>query len=190
MNRLLLFVLVLFCVAILNGCEPEPTSHIKLKGHDKVKTKIGWLATTQVIALQFGVSLEDVDQVVKPYLDSLKQKNSTYLINNQIGKPMFEQVGLNFDEDSIALTWNEIKQHIDGDKKPIVYSFGGANTIGHILIIMGYTSIHGTNYLHVYDPEISGEHADRYISYEEYVDPNGMDTRWTTWYNFERKLFS
>jgi len=56
-----------------------------------------------------------------------------------------------------------------------------------VLVIKGYLTLNGTNYLVLNDPWSPCMGQERIITYEQYADPSGSATHWNTWYNL-RKL--
>ncbi|HSH65490.1 MAG TPA: hypothetical protein VLB84_06760, partial [Bacteroidia bacterium] len=105
---------------------------------------------------------------------------------NHPGWPELDFVGLKFNESSTPLSFSALKKQIFCAKKPMGYAYGGTG-IGHVLVIKGYITVAGTNYLVLNDPWSPCVGSERLITYEEYADPVGTATHWTTFYNIKKK---
>jgi hypothetical protein len=106
---------------------------------------------------------------------------------NMPGWPMLDFAGVKFSEKSTALTWDELKNQIYCSKKPMGYAYGTPGVVGHVLVVKGYITLAGTNYLVLNDPWAPCNGEERIITYNEYADPTGTSTHWTTFYNIEKK---
>jgi hypothetical protein len=60
---------------------------------------------------------------------------------------------------------------------------GAPGVVGHVVIIKGYITVAGTNYVILDDPMPLCSGTERLITYEEYADPAGTATHWRTWFN-------
>jgi hypothetical protein len=84
-----------------------------------------------------------------------------------------------------ALSWSEIKRQISNLKKPIAFSWQIIGHGGHMMVITGYYSDNGTNYVYVNDPFDVNIGSQYTLTYEEYV--SGSDhTHWNDYYNITK----
>lgn len=67
------------------------------------------------------------------------------------------------------------------------YAYGTPGVVGHVLVIKGYVTVGGTNYLVLNDPWSPCNGSERLITYNEYADPSGTATHWDTFYNLAKK---
>ena len=79
------------------------------------------------------------------------------------------------------------KKQIFCAKKPMGFAYGTPGVVGHVLVIKGYVTVAGTNYLVLNDPWNPCTGQERLITYAEYQDPAGTSTHWNTWYDIKNK---
>ena len=102
------------------------------------------------------------------------------------GWPDLTFAGVTFSETSVARTWEQIRSQIYCLKKPMGYAYGTQGVVGHVVIIKGYVTVGGTNWVVLNDPWAPCAGAERLITYAEYADPAGTATHWNTWYNISK----
>jgi len=95
--------------------------------------------------------------------------------------------GAKSDESGTALSWADLQKQIYCAKKPMGFAYGTPGVVGHVLVIKGYVTVAGTDYVVLNDPWSPCTGAERLITYAEYVDPAGTATHWNTWYNIAKK---
>ena len=98
---------------------------------------------------------------------------------------------------STALSWSNLRSQIVCAGKPMGYSYGTKNAVGHIVVIRGYAMVPkiaavrntgaSVSYLVLNDPAPSCSGQQRLITYSEYVDPAGSATHWVTHYDIARQ---
>ena len=115
---------------------------------------------------------------------SYPRKNSAC---NKPGWLELDFAGLKFTETKTALTWDALKKQIFCAKKPMGYAYGTPGVVGHVLVIKGYITLNGTRYLALNDPWAPCSGQERFITYEEYENPPGTSTHWSTWYDIAKK---
>ncbi|MBT2162825.1 hypothetical protein [Zobellia barbeyronii] len=91
--------------------------------------------------------------------------------------------GVSFKEDTSALTWSNLKKNIYCKKNVLGYAYGTPGVTGHVVVIKGYVTVGGTQYVVLNDPWSPCNGSERLITYDEYVNPAGARTHWRTWYD-------
>ena len=84
------------------------------------------------------------------------------------------------------LSWMEIRRQIAMLKKPIAFSWKYVDNTGHMMVITGYNTVDGINWLTVYDPLEVNIGSTYSISYDEYVS-GPTHTHWDDFYNLTKK---
>jgi hypothetical protein len=95
--------------------------------------------------------------------------------------------GAKSSESATALSWADLKSQIFCAKKPMGYAYGTVGVVGHVVLIKGYKTVGGTDYVVLNDPWAPCTGQERLITYAEYSDPAGMPTHWNTWYDIAKK---
>lgn len=177
-----------------NCCKPEISGNVPNTLRPQETGNWCWAATTQMLAQHLGISVTqcalsnqalgrtDCCDPQTPNTTCPKRNEC-----NQPGWPMLDFAGVKFSEKNTALTWDELKSQIYCAKKPMGYAYGTPGVVGHVLVIKGYITLAGTNYLVLNDPWSPCNGEERIITYEQYADPAGSSTHWSTFYNIEKK---
>lgn len=178
----------------LNGCcKPEIIGNVPNVLRPQETNNWCWAATTQMLAQHFGISVTQCDLANHRfgknnccnYQTEGKPCPKTADCNNP-GWLELDFVGLKFSESTSPLSFATLKSQIFCAKKPMAYAYGGTG-VGHVLVIKGYVTVGGTNYLVLNDPWAPCVGSERLITYEEYADPAGSATHWDTFYNVAKK---
>ena len=67
------------------------------------------------------------------------------------------------------------------------YAYGTPGVVGHVVVIKGYITVAGTNYVVLNDPWAPCNGTERLLEYAFYADPAGTSTHWNTWYDIAKK---
>lgn len=190
--KLLFFITV---ALFINGCcNPEIIGSVASTLRPQETNNWCWAATTQMLAEHFGISVTQCDlanhRFGKTNCCDRQNQNSTCPKTNDCNTPGWLELdfaGLKFKESATPLTWEAIRCEIYCDKKPLGYAYGTPGVVGHVLVIKGYVTLAGTNYLVLNDPWAPCSGQERLITYDEYADPAGTGTHWNTWYGLNKK---
>jgi len=153
-----------------------------------------WAATTQMLAQHFDIAVTQCDlanhrfgrtDCCDPETEGVPCPKRSEC--NSPGWPELDYAGLDFSETSTALSWSNIRKQIYCKKNPMGYAYGTPGVVGHVLVIKGYISVAGVDYLVLNDPWAPCVGAERLITYNEYADPAGSSTHWTTFYDLSKK---
>ncbi len=182
-------------LAMLNSCcKPEIIGNVPNILSPQETNNWCWAATTQMLAKHVGISVNQCDlanhRFGKTNCCTPQNAGSSCPKTNDCntpGWPELDFAGLKFDESATALSWEDLQRQIFCSKKPMGYAYGQTDVVGHVLIIKGYVTVGGTNYVVLNDPWSPCMGTERLITYEEYKDPAGAKTHWNTWFNIAKK---
>jgi hypothetical protein len=174
-------------------CKPEIIGNVPNTLRPQETNNWCWAATTQMLAKHFDINVNQCDlanhRFGKSNCCTPQNTNSSCpktVDCNQAGNLELDYVGLKFSVSTTALSFEDLKKQIFCAKKPMAYAYGGTG-IGHVLVIKGYITVNGTNYLVLNDPWSPCVGSERTITYEEYADPTGSVTHWDTYYDLTKK---
>jgi|RhiMethySRZTD1v2_1073278.scaffolds.fasta_scaffold363042_2 hypothetical protein len=146
-----------------------------------------WAATTEMCLKYLGESgIDQCDAANKVFgrNDCCSTPVPLDCINGSF--PEFEKYNYSYSRTTnTALSWMEIKKQINL-KKPIAFSWKYTGGGGHMMVITGYNTIDGVNYLYINDPlevNVGSKYA---ISYTEFVS-GPTHTHWDDFYNLTKK---
>jgi len=190
-----IYSLLILSITLLGGCcNPEIIGNVPNNLAPQQTNNWCWAATTQMLAKHVGITVSQCDlanhRLGKNNCCNFQNEGSSCPKTNVCNKPGWLELdfaGLTFEEDPIALSWERIRSQIFCSKKPMGYAYGQKDVVGHVLVIKGYVTLNGTNYVVLNDPWSPCMGAERLITYDEYRDPAGAKTHWNTWYNIAKK---
>ncbi|MDQ3020805.1 MAG: hypothetical protein M3R36_09580 [Bacteroidota bacterium] len=190
-NLLLLTIAFIY----LNGCcNPEIIGNVPNSLRPQETNNWCWAAVTQMLAQHVGVSVNQCDlanhRFGKTNCCNNQNENSSCPKTNDCNTPGWLELdfaGVKFSESSSALSWDDIKKQVFCSKKPMGYAYGTSGVVGHVVVVKGYVTVAGTDYVVLNDPWGPCSGQERLITYSEYNDPAGSSTHWNTWYNIEKK---
>lgn len=175
-------------------CKPDLTGNVASTLRPQETNNWCWAATTQMLAQHLGVSITQCSLANQRFgrTDCCNPQNtgSPCPKTNACNSPgwiMLDAAGFKSDESGTALSWENVRKQIYCSKKPMAWAYGTSGVVGHVVIIKGYLTLEGTNYVVLNDPWGPCMGQERIITYAEYVDPTGTSTHWTTWYNIAKK---
>ncbi|WP_310991997.1 C39 family peptidase [Aequorivita marina] len=153
-----------------------------------------WAAVTQMVAQNEGISVTQCDLANHRFgktncCDFEITDESCPKTNdcNSPGWPDLDYVGLKFEESETGISWSKLKKNIYCSKNVMGYAYGTSGVVGHVVVVKGYITVSGTNYVVLNDPWAPCAGQERMITYEEYADPSGTATHWKTWYDITKK---
>ena len=191
----ILYGVCIASLALLNSCcKPEVIGNVPNTLSPQETNNWCWAATTQMLAKHFSISVNQCDlanhRFGKTNCCTPQNAGSSCPKTNDCNTPGWLELdfaGLKFDESGTALSWEDVRKQIFCSKKPMGYAYGQEGVVGHVLVIKGYVTVGGTNYVVLNDPWSPCMGAERLITYEEYKDPAGAKTHWNTWFNIAKK---
>lgn len=175
-------------------CTPEVVGSVQNTLRDQETNNWCWAATTQMLAEHFDISVKQCDLANHRFGETdccdPEDEGSSCPKNSDCNRPGWlelDHVGLKFSETGTALSWSNLKKQIYCKKKPMGYAYGTPGVVGHVLVIKGYITVGNTNYVILNDPWSPCEGEERLITYEQYADPAGSSTHWSTFYDLAKK---
>ncbi len=190
-----LAVLWIAALLVLGGCcNPEIVGSVPNTLRPQQTNNWCWAAVTQMLAQHVGITVTQCDLANHRFgrTDCCNDQNAGVDCPktdscNKPGWPELDYAGLKFSESATALSWSQVQSEIYCGKRPMGYAYGTPGVVGHVVLIKGYITVAGTNYVVLNDPWAPCTGAERLITYAEYVDPAGTATHWDTWYNIAKK---
>lgn len=189
-NLALIFKLVLLFLFLQGCCIPSNlVGSINNTLRPQETNNWCWAATTQMIAQNEGKSVTQCDlanhRFSKTNCCDVQNTGSSCPKTDDCNTPGWlelDYAGLKLSESATALSWAKLKRSIYCSKDVLGYAYGTSGVVGHVVVIKGYISIEGTNYVILNDPWSPCTGSERMITYDTYVDPSGTSTHWNTWY--------
>ena len=191
----IIFINIMFIIFAAGCiCEPEIIGSVPNNLRPQETNNWCWAATTQMLAEHLGIIVTQCDlanhRFGKNNCCNPQNDGSDCPKTNDCNTPGWlelDYAGVKFDESGNALSWADVRKQIYCSKKPMGYAYGTPGVVGHVLVIKGYLTVGGTDYVVLNDPWSPCNGAERIITYAEYVNPAGSATHWNTWYNIEKK---
>ncbi len=191
----ILFINIMFIIFAAGCiCEPEIIGSVPNNLRPQETNNWCWAATTQMLAEHLDIFVSQCDlanhRFGKTNCCDPENDGSDCPKTDDCNTPGWlelDHAGVKFDESGSALSWADVRKQIYCSKKPMGYAYGTPGVVGHVVVIKGYLTIGGTDYVVLNDPWSPCNGAERIITYAEYENPAGSATHWNTWYNIEKK---
>jgi len=196
--RIIIAIICLIIITIVQGCDgccnPEIVGSVPNTLRPQETNNWCWAATTQMLASHLGISVTQCDlanhRFGKTNCCNEETSGTPCPKTNDCNTPGWlelDYAGVKFSESSTALTWGEVQMQLYCSKKPMGYAYGTPGVVGHVLVIKGYITVGGTDWVILNDPWSPCSGTERLITYADYSDPPGSSTHWNTWYNIDKK---
>jgi hypothetical protein len=192
--RLLRLILPLLAILLLaassaltltscDSCTPPASSSLTVTLHPQETRMWCWAASCQMIMDFFGHDLNQCTQANNRFgrTDCCNSPVPAACVTG--GWPEFEKYSFTFKTTSDApLTWEQITQQIACQKKPFAFSWHWSGSGGHMMVVIGYSTVAGTNYVTVNDPWAPNVGDVSIKTYTAYVSGSGY-THWNDYYD-------
>jgi hypothetical protein len=104
------------------------------------------------------------------------------------GWPEFGKYGFTFKRTSnAALNWAVLRKQLSNEpsckRRPFAFSWHWIGGGGHMMVVKGYVTLAGTNYVVILDPWAPCNGDERIITYDDYVQSVGNWTHWDDFYD-------
>src|SRR6476661_3690705 len=154
-SRLPLWGLGIGSLMLLSGCcSPEIVGSVPNALRTQETNNWCWAATTQMLAEHFGIATTQCALANHRFgkTGCCTPQNAGAACPktndcNMPGWPELDFVGLKFSETGTALSWGKVRKQIFCARKPMGYAYGTPGVVGHVLVIKGYITVAGTNYV-------------------------------------------
>lgn len=175
-------------------CRPEIIGSVPNTLRPQETNNWCWAATTQMLAQHVGLSVTQCalanHRFGKTNCCTEQTAGTPCPKTNDCNSPGWLELdfaGAKSDTTDIAMSWAAMRRQIYCSRKPMAYAYGTPGVVGHVVVIKGYVTVGSTNYLVLNDPWSPCMGQERLLAYDEYADPPGDSTHWTTWYNLAKK---
>ena len=187
MSPILLGCCLAFATMLAEWCKPTEIGSQQVILRPQETNLWCWAASSQMIMEFLGVSVDQCDEANKRFghTDCCNHPTPNDCVNG--GWPEFDKYGFTFDRTSkTALSWEQVKNQIYCAKKPFAFSWHHNKGGGHMMVVIGYVTVNGTNYVAINDPWLPNIGDQRIITYNSFV--SGSDyTHWDDFYNVTKK---
>ena len=177
MKNLVYLIALLILTSFASCCKPEVIGNVPNTLAPQETNNWCWAATTQMLAKHFEINVKQCDlanhRFGKTNCCQLQNENIACRKTNDCNTPGWLELdfaGLTFKESATALSWEDLRKQIFCSKKPMGYAYGQENVVGHVLVIKGYVTVGGTNYVVLNDPWSPCMGEERLITYDEYKE--------------------
>lgn len=189
-----LLVCGMLALFIMDCCDPNPSESLAVTMHSQQTRMWCWAASAQMVMDYLG---HDVSQCV--------QANNRFGRNDCCnispcpnppqnhacvsgGWPEFEKYDFTSKQTAnAALSWVDLKAQVSTasncKKKPFCFSWHWPGGGGHMMVIRGYQTVNGVNYVSVRDPWPPCVGDSYIITYDYYVTSPGHHTHWNDYYD-------
>lgn len=175
-------------------CDPEIIGNVPNTLRAQETNNWCWAGTTQMLAQHFGISVTQCalanHRFSKTNCCNEQTAGTPCPKTNDCNTPGWLELdfaGLTFSESSTALTWGTVREQVFCKKKPMGYAYGTPGVVGHVVVVKGYVTVAGTDYVVLNDPWSPCSGTERLLTYADYADPPGTATHWNTWYDLAKK---
>lgn len=196
-SRMLCFVAAMVAAAVLlSGCPCSPLTNRTLivTSHPQETGMWCWAASGQMVMDYLGHNVAQCTEANNRFGRS--DCCNIALCPNPIGShacvqggwPEFDKYGFTFTRTSNApLTWEQIRNQVSSGSecgnKPFAFSWHWNGGGGHMMVVIGYKTVTGVNWVEILDPwaPCIGDHE--WLTYDQYVQKAGAYTHWDDFYN-------
>jgi len=168
-------------------CNPEPIATQPVVLRPQETGMWCWAASGEMCMDFLGTDVIQCDEANKRF-------GRTDCCNNPVpgacvngGWPEFDKYGFTFTRTSDApLSWEQVREQIYCRKKPFAFSWHWNGGGGHMMVVRGYVTLEGTNYVYVNDPWAPNVGTLRIQTYDSYVSGAGY-THWDDFYDITKQ---
>jgi Papain-like cysteine protease AvrRpt2 len=183
-----LLLLVTGCV-----CNRPPISSLPVTLHAQETSMWCWAASGQMVMHYLGHNVSQCVEANNRFNRSdCPCTQCTNPVSNppcvEGGWPEFGKYGFTFLTTSNApLTWDQLRREVANarycGKRPFAFSWHWPGGGGHMMVVNGYVTVEGTNYVAILDPWAPCQGDTRIITYDFYNTSPGDHTHWDDYYN-------
>jgi hypothetical protein len=194
---------VVICWGISGCCIPNLITSLPVTLHPQETQNWCWAASGQMVMDYLGHNVSQCTEANNRFgrkdccnidLCPVPTEPPQYdLLHNCIncvcgGWPEFNKYGFSFKKTSNApLTWKQLREQLCQKKycrsKPFAFSWHWPGGGGHMMVVKGYLSLLGNNYVIVLDPWSPCQGDERIITYDFYNTSPGDHTHWDDYYD-------
>ena len=191
MKRLFLVGCLALLLQVGCTCTPEVINTQAVTLRPQETSMWCWAASGEMCMDFLGTNVSQCDEANKRFgrNDCCNNPVPNACING--GWPEFDKYNFTFTRTSnTALTWDQVKEQIYCKRKPFAFSWhwivNGVPSGGHMMVVRGYVSLNGTNYVYVNDPWAPNVGEQRIQTYDSYVTGTNY-THWDDFYDITKQ---
>jgi hypothetical protein len=196
-------ILSLCLLALSSCCSPGVIGSLPVQRHAQETDNWCWAASGQMIMHYLGHDVSQCTQAntrfgrtdcctidLCPAPTEAPTFDAAGNCNNCAcpGWPQFDQFGFTFKRtNGTALSWSDLRSQVSNQqyckKKPFAFSWGWTGGGGHMMVVKGFVTLAGVDYVVILDPWAPCSGDERIITYADYVDRAGSYTHWDDFYD-------
>ena len=187
MRSFVLTILLVTTFTLAGCCNPEPIKTLPVTLRPQETDMWCWAASGEMCMDFLGTDVQQCDEANKEFgrSDCCHSPVPNDCVNG--GWPEFDKYGFTFSRTSnTALTFDQLKEQIYCRNKPVAFSWHWNNGGGHMMVVRGYVTLEGTNWVYISDPWAPNVGDQRLITYAAYVSGPGY-THWDDFYDITKK---
>jgi hypothetical protein len=169
------------------ACSPEVAKTLAVTLRPQETSMWCWAASGEMCMEFFGASIEQCDEANKRFgrTDCCNNPVPNACVNG--GWPEFTKYGFTSSHTSdAALTWAQIQEQIYCKNKPVAFTWHWTGGGGHMMVIRGYMTVAGVDYVYRNNPLPVGVGTADIIPYSDYVSGSGH-THWDDYYDITKQ---
>ncbi len=168
-------------------CTPLATKTLSVTLRPQETGMWCWAASGEMCMDFLGTDVNQCDQANKRFSRTDCCNSPTPNECIQGGWPDFVYYGFTFVRTTDApLSWPQIREQIFCKKKPFAFTWHWTKGGGHMMVVRGYKTEGGTNYVYVNNPGPPNVGTVSYKTYSEYVSGTNH-THWDDFYDITKK---
>lgn len=188
----LCFLLLPVTLLLGSCCRPGTVGTLPMSLHSQETSMWCWAASGQMVMDYLGNNVNQCTQANDRFNRTdcpcgqcgLNAQANPPCV--QGGWPEFDNYGFSFQRTSdTALTWSQLRTEVSPrnscGKRPFAFSWHWSGGSGHMMVVHGYQTVEGTNYVEILDPWAPCVGDARIITYDAYVSGNTY-THWDDFY--------
>jgi hypothetical protein len=186
-SRLLAFSSLMF---VAGCCNPEVIGSVPNTLRAQETANWCWAGVTQMLAEHLGVATTQCALANHRFGETNccdpQNEGATCPKTNDCNQPGWLELdflNITAEESSGALSWDDVQSQVYCRRKPMGYAYGTPGVVGHVVVVKGYVTVGGTDYVVLNDPWAPCAGSERLLTYADYADPPGTATHWNTWYD-------
>ena len=177
-------------------CAPDASEQLPVALHSQETSMWCWAASGQMVMHYIGSNVPQCTQANNRFSRTdcpctqcgASPSPSPPCVTG--GWPEFDKYGFTFVRTaSTPLTWDQIRHELSQKpgcgKTPVAFAWRWVGDGGHMMVITGFSTVGGTNYVHINDPWAPCLGDTRIITYDEYVSASDH-THWDDFHKIRR----
>jgi len=168
-------------------CTPPPEYSLPVTIRPQETYLWCWAASGEMIMDFLGTDVTQCDQANRRLgeSDCCGQPAPSDCVKT--GWPEFDKYDFAYKNTSDApRTWAQIKEEIYCKQKPLAFTWRWTGGSGHMMVITGYRTVAGENYVTVLDPLPVNHGTPKTMTYDTYVSGSGY-THWDDYYDVTKE---